>query len=102
MKHAELKEGRIVAQKQASFADVPCRCVEIDGIEYLIQLKSSTNRRDHRFDTKYYAVVERPGYWYGVVPAPPGVRSVEHLWYRELLELVSHARLYVTMRKPAA
>lgn len=102
MKHAELRDGLIISPKQASLKEAPSRHVTIDGVDYLIQLKPSTNRSDQRFETRYYAVVERPGEWYSVVPAPPMVRNVRHLWYRELIELVTHARLYVTMRKPAA
>lgn len=102
MKHAEVKAGLIIAPTQATLANSPARSVVVDDSEYLIQLKPSTSRTDHRFETKYYAVIERPGQWHSVVPAPPMVRDVNHLWYRELIELVTHARCYVNMRRPAA
>ena len=102
MKHAEVKAGLIIAPKQATLANAPSRRVIVDDVEYLIQLKPSTSRTDHRFETNHYAVIERPGHWYGAVPAPSMVRDIDHLWYRELIELVTHARCYVNMRRPAA
>lgn len=101
MKHAEIKGGRVIAPTEATRADLPSRVIIVDGVEYLLQLKPSTTRIDHRFQTQYYAVVQLPRRWNAVVSAPDGIEDVHHLWYRELVELVERAKLYVNMRKSA-
>ena len=101
MKHAEIKADRVIAPTQATRADLPSRTVWVENDEYLVQLKPSTTRIDHRFETKHYAVVQLPGQWNAVVSAPDGIDDVHHLWYRELAELVERAKLYVHMRKSA-
>ena len=78
------------------------RCVELDNEQYCVQIKLSSERVGDRFDTHYYALVELPGRWQAVVPAPPLVQDARLLWHRELIELVNRARLYVTLRRHIA
>ena len=78
------------------------RHVVVDEIEYFVEVRPSRPRHLQRFGTRTYAIVERPGEWQATVPLPDSVRSTAHLWYRELLELVQHARAVVGRRSAAA
>ncbi len=80
------------------FAVPKVRNVTLDGHSYHISLRSSIQRADQRFDQERYALVEEEGQWQAVVPAPPLVRDVDLLWYRELIELIERAAIYVGMR----
>ncbi len=77
------------------------RKVLVDEVEYLIQVRRSGPRHFDRFGTNCYAVVERPGQWQATVPVPNCVRETSQLWYRELIELVQHARRLVHQRASA-
>jgi hypothetical protein len=101
MKHAEIKADHLIERSEAARADLPLRIVVVDDVEYAVQLKPSMTRVDHRFDSSSYALVQLPDRWNAVVPAPPGVDDVAHLWHRELIDLIERAKLYVNMRKSA-
>jgi hypothetical protein len=74
------------------------RRVVVDDEEYFIEVKRSETRHVERFATRCYAVIERPNHWLATVPVPDCVRVTTHLWYRELIELVQHARRVVSRR----
>jgi hypothetical protein len=74
------------------------RRVVVDEEEYFVEVKRSEYRHVERFATRCYAVIERPNQWLATVPVPDCVRVSSHLWYRELIELVLHARRIVSRR----
>ena len=78
------------------------RRVVVDGAEYFVALQRSQSRHYQRFSARCYALVELPNRWQATVPIPDCVRSVEQLWYRELIELVDNARTLVGQRSDAA
>ena len=78
------------------------RSVVVDGIQYLVAVKSSGARHLDRFGTRCYGLVELPGAWQATVPVPESIHSSTQLWYRELLELVQLARNIVSRRSAAA
>ena len=78
------------------------RTVVVDDAEYFVEVRSSLPRHYDRFSTRCYAIVELPDRWQATVPVPDCVRSIEQLWYRELIELVQAARLLVGRRSNAA
>ena len=74
------------------------RKVVVDDIEYVVEVRRSQPRHIDRFATRCYAMVELPHEWRATVPVPDCVRGTEHLWYRELIELVQFARMLVQRR----
>ena len=78
------------------------RSVVVDDVEYFIEVQRSQPRHYDRFATRCYAIVELPDRWQATVPVSDSVRSTEQLWYRELIELVHHARTLVSGRSNAA
>ena len=78
------------------------RSVVVDEVEYFVEVKPSLPRQYDRFLTRCYAIVELPDRWVATVPVPDSVRSTSQLWYRELIELVHHARTLVSGRTNAA
>ena len=75
------------------------RCVLSDGHEYLVEVRPATPAQTDRLGTGWYALIELPGTWQAVVPAPEGIKSAADLWYRELVDLVDQARRFVSMRR---
>jgi hypothetical protein len=78
------------------------RKVVVADREYVVEVRRSAPRHYDRFASRCYAVVELPGQWQATVPVPDCVRMASHLWYRELIELVHHARRLVARRTSAA
>lgn len=74
------------------------RRVIVDDVEYLVEVRRSEARHFERFATRCYAIVELPSSWQATVPVPDFVRDASQLWYRELIELVQHARRTVRKR----
>jgi hypothetical protein len=74
------------------------RRVIVDDVEYLVEVRRSQARQFERFATRCYAIVELPSGWQATVPVPDFVRDASQLWYRELIELVQHARRLVHKR----
>ncbi|HEY0674101.1 MAG TPA: hypothetical protein VGD27_17635 [Longimicrobiales bacterium] len=77
------------------------RRVMVDDVEYVVEVRHSEARHFERFATRCYAMVELPNQWQATVPVPDSVRATSHLWYRELIELVQHARRVVRRRSVA-
>jgi hypothetical protein len=77
------------------------RRVVVDDEEYFVEVRRSEARHVDRFATRCYAIIEMPNRWQATVPVPDCVRVTSHLWYRELIELVNHARRIVSRRNVA-
>lgn len=85
-------------QRSAGLFVMPkIRTVTVDGQTYRVSLRPSLQRADHRFELERYALIECDE-WRAVVPSPQMVADVDKLWYREILQLIDRALVYVRMR----
>jgi hypothetical protein len=76
------------------------RVVEVDGVEYQVDVLPSTPLHRERLASRSYVQVELPGRWRAVLTCPLGIRDTSQLWYRELIELVKEAIAVVAKRQP--
>lgn len=75
------------------------RSVVNDGQEYVVEVLPASPAQQSRLGRAWYALVELPGVWQAVLPAPDGIKSAAEMWYRDLVKLVDQAQQVVSMRR---